>query len=110
MTDYAKRLKACKNWKWMPGMVGDEGWVFVRNGRFGDTEGLWINPANDELRWESFWNMTPDLTKATKGCLVAQIREAAGYTGIYMLPPYLLSTDYDPKNEEERILAALEAL
>lgn len=71
----ARRLVACKSWRWMPGM------------RSVPTEGMITAPLRltDDHDWPHDLGLrSPDLTDpATLGCLLALVREAWGMpTGI----------------------------
>ena len=76
----ARRVIACKRWRWMPGMRTSEGWRVIR----GSTESrCWAYDENPE-NWQVADNRIedgtlPDLTDpATLGCLLALVREAWG--------------------------------
>ena len=64
MTELAKRVIACKHWRWMPGMRLQNGYILK------DED---FPTLGDECGW------FPDLTDpATLGCLLALVREAWG--------------------------------
>jgi hypothetical protein len=113
MTDYSKWFDENRNrWSWKPGMVDAVSGYRVYSVREGVVTGV---IENTELGYGVYVRVVtdgiPDLhDPATRGCLMAQVREAAGYSGIYVIPPYLLSEYYDPKDEESRIFAALKRL
>ena len=121
MTALAKRLVACKRFRWMPGMLP---LVFEY--------GEWTaNPRLDSYTEESMWvsdKSVPDLTDpATLGCLLALVREAWGrpklvpyYTalssgqGWYVADRFCGDEDYPLigtpcGSEAEALVAALEA-
>lgn len=74
----AQRAVACKAWRWMPGMRSMHmGWRFVGvdGGRV-----LWVNRFC--RRMYPTGTLMPDLTDpATRGCLLALVREAWGQYG-----------------------------
>jgi len=100
MSDLAKRALACKGWRWLPGMVAGCGGRRVRSKRTG------APPYRGAL---------PDLTDpATRGCLLALVREAWERPGAVCscLPSdatgWLCCGQYGA-TEAEALVAALEA-
>ena len=79
--ELAKRAKACKGWRWMPGMLALNGWRVVDPGRLLTAQKqsapppAWQNGTS--IEWLSGPLALPDLTDpATLGCLLALVREA----------------------------------
>ena len=75
-TALSRRVVACKGWRWMPGMLTDEGRRVMQ---------VW--PDNLGIKWSHLLDnrvvrdadALPDLTDpATLGCLLALVREAGG--------------------------------
>ena len=75
-TALSRRVVACKGWRWMPGMLTDEGRRVMQ---------VW--PDNLGIKWSHLLDnrvvrdadALPDLTDpATLGCLLALVREAWG--------------------------------
>lgn len=128
--DLARRAVKCKGWRWMPGMLteGDNRVISV------DDEATCWAESNDYLRYsldepawvrEKFAAELPDLDDpATKGCLLALVREAYGDQGLHInrSDPRttwgLYSYDYDwvkgyvhnCKTEADALVSFLEAL
>jgi hypothetical protein len=80
----AKRVVACKGWRWMPGMLD------VHGGRVVSVEGgllrLDYRDDDDPIR-TSASACLPDLTDpATLGCLLACVREAWRYPSAHPMP------------------------
>ena len=72
MSGLARRAVACPGWRWMPGMQTTEGWRYL--GEAPDGGVWWWHPVEGvgELS-----GALPDLNDpATRGCLLALIREA----------------------------------
>ena len=83
MIELAKRAVACKGWRWMPGMLSDDGRVVeihVYGFLVGYTAGVILKSGDQG--WPRGWQASaslrlPDLTDpATLGCLLALVREA----------------------------------
>ena len=83
MTLLAKRAVACKGWRWMPGMLSDEGRVVEINVYgllVGYTTGIILKSGAQG--WPRAWEASaslrlPDLSDpATLGCLLALVRVA----------------------------------
>jgi hypothetical protein len=123
MTDYTERLRECKSWRWMPGMV-DACDYRVIDDRY-DTEVplFLVNYGYETVEWvEADYFGTPNLTDpATKGCLIAQIRKKypefhiqpvqyGSETVLYTVYRWLGDELGHYDTEGEAILAALEAL
>jgi hypothetical protein len=80
----SRRLVACKGWCWLPGMMrlratppGMRDYL-LREGRVLDGGDTWDYAA---------WPVIPDLTDAaTRGCLLALVREAWGDPKITVVP------------------------
>ena len=72
----AERLVACKGWRWMPGMLTDEGRRVMHV--WPDDLGIkWSHLLDDRVVRDA--DAIPDLTDAaTLGCLLALVREAWG--------------------------------
>lgn len=97
----AKRLVACKGWRWMPGMADTWG------GRVREGDGI------DRIK------ALPDLTDpATLGCLLALVREAWGDPKAYVRAGrgwewvtdfYVERRPPHGETEAEALVAALEA-
>lgn len=79
MTALAKRLVACKGWRWMPGMIDSEGWRY--SGKSGGAHWWWHEEEGEgELPLEQ-QEGAPDLTDpGTLGCLLALVAQAYGVT------------------------------
>jgi hypothetical protein len=123
MTDYAKRLDKCRDkWRWMRGMVDTEGWIFIREHTFFEIHGVWTDKGGTELIYDNANPRYPDLTDpATKGCLIAQIREThpefcivpvqyGSETILYTIYYWLGDERGQFDTEEDAILAAIESL
>lgn len=87
----ARRAVACKGWRWMPGMLSDEGRVVEINVHgllVGYTTGIILKSGLQG--WPRAWEASaslrlPDLTDpATLGCLLALVREAYGDSSLYV--------------------------
>jgi hypothetical protein len=87
MNDLVKRAVACKRWRWMPGMLSDEGSrILSVSGRMVTTSVLEVFRDNEHDDWDRrhesadialFRTDWPDLNDpATLGCLFALVREA----------------------------------
>ena len=72
----ARRAVACKGWRWMPGMLTDEGRRVMRV--WPDDLGIkWSHLLDNRVVRDA--DALPDLTDpATLGCLLALVREAWG--------------------------------
>ena len=76
LQEFARRAVACKQWRWMPGMLAETGLRVVRRDDDGHVIGYYVNQ----------WHMSecvpgslPDLRDpATLGCLLTLVREAWG--------------------------------
>lgn len=81
MIDLAKRLVACRGFRWMPGMKDLEGWRLYRELPFGGWDAI---GGEWEYHQLAHFPKLPDLTDpATLGCLLALVREVWGMpTGI----------------------------
>ena len=85
MTELARRVVACKHWRWMPGMLESHGYrVLAVSSEFVtlDTIECWLEepsyPRAEHMGVKSS-ECLPDLTDpATVGCLLALVREAWG--------------------------------
>jgi hypothetical protein len=99
MSDLAKRAVACRHWRWMPGMLIDDGTRLS---------------APLPHRMLAALDALPDLTDpATLGCLLALVREAWGRPGAVCacIPSDALwrcCGEYGA-TEAEALVAALEA-
>ena len=108
----AHRAVACKQWRWMPGMR-----VIVPSKRKGNT-GCFFRV--NEFEWCSAEGDLPDLSDpATRGCLLAIVREASRADGFCCYArPEALWRYYTQKGkllgqgitETEALVAALEAV
>ena len=76
MLALARRAVACKGWRWMPGMLTDEGRRVMRV--WPDDLGIkWSHLLDNRVVRDA--DALPDLTDpATLGCLLALVREAWG--------------------------------
>ena len=74
MLALARRAVACKGWRWMPGMLTDEGRRVMRV--WPDDLGIkWSHLLDNRVVRDA--DALPDLTDpATLGCLLALVREA----------------------------------
>ena len=114
MTELAKRLVACKGWRWMPGMRAVGRSCFV----------AWFRVEEPLRKLHGDWkDALPDLTDpGTLGCLLALVREAWGDPDAVVFPykdkagwecsstPFVPSHFYGVgKSEAEALVAALEA-
>jgi hypothetical protein len=98
--ELGRRAVACKGWRWMDGMLTDEGWR--------------VRPSDLPLGCVAL----PDLTDpATLGCLLALVREAHGQTTLspvsrgrrlWCLADFG-TTALQGETEAELLVAALEA-
>lgn len=129
MTLLAKRAVACKGWRWMPGMLSDEGRVVeinVYGVLVGYTTGIILKSGAQG--WPRAWEASaslrlPDLSDpATLGCLLALVRKAWGDPGMFvrprgskMRPDWAVFTGQNSdlvcsaSKEVEALVAALEA-
>jgi hypothetical protein len=72
--ELARRAVACKRWRWMPGMLSDNGLRVTRRDRDGYVVGYYENLSYIA---ECVPGSLPDLTDpATLGCLLALVRQA----------------------------------
>jgi len=70
-TELAKRLVACKGFRWMPGMLATDKYRYLGNC-------VWCDVWEHALEYEPTIEL-PDLTDpATLGCLLPLVREALG--------------------------------
>jgi hypothetical protein len=85
----ARRVIACKRWRWVPGMLADTGLRIVRHDSDGYLVGYFANHAYISTCINDVWTDAPDNTvdclpdltdPATLGCLLALVREAWGPT------------------------------
>ena len=114
-TALSRRAVACKGWRWMPGMLTDEGRRVMRV--WPDDLGIkWSHLLDNRVVRDA--DALPDLTDpATLGCLLALVREAwepygtfvsthrydGGEWSIRTLPTPMFAT------EAEALVAALES-
>jgi hypothetical protein len=113
--DLAKRAVACKGWRWMEGMA----WIVARITPLEDIRGRVVSLNGSH---QLYPDALPDLDDpATKGCLLALVREArqdpgyrpyCGYDGHAWIwwaecPSSQRQTSYD--SEAAALVAALEA-
>lgn len=88
--DLARRAVACKNWRWMPGMLTTYGLRAEHNGD--GMVAIWHDRKRNEWGEESLTGRLPDLTDpATLGCLLALVREAWGGHDVWIEPRFALS-------------------
>ena len=131
MSELAKRAVACRHFRWMPGMLVTDG-VSVAYRIYHDGYVLrWIPnvpgwPAQDVMSLDAFREQ-PDMSlvledAATKGCLLALVREAWGDPYVYAMrlnvrrqiwvvhvPSDRHNIHGEGKTEAEALVAALEA-
>jgi hypothetical protein len=123
-TDLARRVMACKHWRWLPGMRDTDGRIYCGCGEWADMEefaGLVLTAGSDDP--------LPDLTDALTrlGGLLALVREVWGRPmlvayyaplttgqGWYVGDRFCGGRDYPiveapSATEEEALVAALEA-
>lgn len=76
MSDLAKRAVACPGWRWLPGMVDEDGDRVIRVDPDGTV--LWLGRTSRvPFRLHPRGQILPDLTDpGTIGCLTALVREA----------------------------------
>lgn len=73
MIALARRAVACKGWRWMPGMLTDDGFRVRRVDRDGYRFGWYDSSYAYSIRHD----VLPDfIDPATLGCLLALVREA----------------------------------
>jgi len=124
MSDLAKRAIACEGWRWMPGMRTIAGFVVTDGHPMPLVDGVPRMPCDGEF---SMWlresdetpEIFPDLSDpATRGCLLALVREAWGDPlmqttnsggGWVAFCPAPLWTDGPYDTEAAALVAALEA-
>ena len=84
MLALARRAVACKGWRWMPGMLTDEGRRVMRV--WPDDLGIkWSHLLDNRVVRDA--DALPDLTDAaTIGCLLALVREAWGIPSLSLSP------------------------
>ena len=84
MLALARRAVACKGWRWMPGMLTDEGRRVMRV--WPDDLGIkWSHLLDDRVVRDA--DAIPDLADAaTIGCLLALVREAWGDPTLSLSP------------------------
>jgi hypothetical protein len=123
LVDLALRAVACKGWRWMPGMLTDDGTTVCSQSDDG-----YLLIAGSEGSCVSWWPIgghLPDLTDpATVGCLLALVREAyeddfigleydapLGKWGAYAAEKGVWSTRLrgEGNTEAEALVVALEA-
>ena len=111
MIELAHRAVACKGWRWIPGM---RWWTEDDRGRLDDFQPEYMGRPHDAL---------PDLTDpATRGCLLALVREAWGqedmgtfrwgsgrWSAHYAPFDSAKSRVFDADTEAHALVAALEA-
>jgi hypothetical protein len=80
----ARRWVALRGWRWMPGMLANDGWRVLVD--FDD--GSYLLAGGNEARVCSMTDgEAPDLTDpATAGCLLALAREITGRPGLFAHP------------------------
>ena len=109
------RLKACKHWRWVPGMLTCGRWRVIAI----DSEGRSICARNDFVVISPEHDSLPDLTDpATLGCLLALIRELRHDPTLHAHPyahGWKWSGNYRCgraiyDSEAEALIAALEAV
>ena len=79
MIDLGRRAVACKGWRWMPGMLTDDGQRVLHAD--GGSMFAGVGSGHDADGYGPFEsrNMLPDFRDpATLGCLLALVREAWG--------------------------------
>lgn len=81
LIELGKRAVACKGWRWMPGMLSDEGLRVVSVSE--EHRYLHVHPGSLLLPTQGY--AIPDLQDpATLGCVLALVREAWGDSEMHM--------------------------
>jgi hypothetical protein len=82
----ARRVVACKGWRWMSGMLTGHGRLFERRGLLILQNGApWVCVPDGQSAWFEPVAALPDLTDpATLGCLLALVRKAWRCPTVYV--------------------------
>lgn len=117
--DLGRRAVACKRWRWMAGMLDEDGNRYAWNHL--DREVMYPYNHDGSFRWGYDPSAPPDLTDpATLGCLLALVREAWGDPSICTAARPIAGGRYawwttgksnteEHHTEAEALVAALEA-
>ena len=122
-TALSRRAVACKGWRWMPGMLDDDGCTVCSASDDGYL--LLAGSEDSVVGWWPVAERLPDLSDpATLGCLLALVREAWGcdslsplYNGAYGTDSWIIVGSWpacipvgrNATTEAEALVLALEA-
>ena len=97
----SRRAVACRGWRWMPGMLDDDGCTVCSAS---DDGYLLLASSEDSIvGWWPVAERLPDLSDAaTLGCLLALVR--AAWPDVIVVPPYWEMSGNDTPTCDWRVL------